>query len=128
MQGKVVRHMTFFGQYAEIFTPSLSYSVHAVQPSITESGYQRGHADVDITLLSAVSGLHGLLGQSYHNIQARECAETIDFSGEGVEDDYVVESVSSVPTAITLQQTSRKLLKSVSEGLPITASISASRT
>ncbi len=122
MKGKVVRHMTFFGQYVEIITPSFTYAVNAVQPSTTDSGLQRGHADIDITLRKAMPGLHGLLGQSYQNVVSRECADNFDFPGEGAEEDYVLASISGVPASRVLAKASRKLIESIPAELPLTAS------
>ena len=125
IKGKVVRHMTYFGQYVEVTTPSLTYAVQAVQPVTDASGLQRGHADVDVTLRRSIPGLHGLLGQSFQNIGEQECSGDYKFHGDGQEDDYVVPELFSVPSSreAPMSKVSRKLIEDGHSHFPVTVSI-----
>ncbi|KAK9844636.1 hypothetical protein WJX74_005062 [Apatococcus lobatus] len=125
MKGKVVRHMTYFGQYAEIITPALTYAVQAVQPMTGEAGFNRGHADVDVTLRQNVPTLHGLLGQSFQDIGGQDCAGDYQFHGEGQEADYVLPLLSSIPNSrpVSVSKVSRKLIEGEGNTLPVTVSI-----
>lgn len=127
IKGKVVRHMTYFGQFAEVTTPAFTYAVQAVQPLVGESGLQRGHADVDVTLRQDTPGLHGLLGQSFQDISGQECAGDYMFHGDGQEEDYILPEISSVPSrrSVAVFKTSRKLIETESPFEPITVRFSS---
>lgn len=114
--------MTYFGQYAEVTTPAFSYAVQAVQPLTGESGLQRGHADVDVTLRKEIVGLHGLLGQSFQNVASEDCPGDYRFHGDGQEGDYILPELSSQPSsrALTILKTSRKLIETEEAFYPIT--------
>lgn len=127
IKGKVVRHMTYFGQYVEVTTPSLTYAVQAVQPVTDASGFQRGHADVDVTLRRSIPGLHGLLGQSFQNIGEQDCAGDYKFHGDGQEGDYVLPVLASVPgiREPSVSKVSRKLIEGGDSQFPITVSLAS---
>ena len=93
--GTVHRYLPYHGQAARISTAAFVYFVHAVQPYTDKSGFNRGHADVEVTLTQPVPTLHGLLGQSVGQIGVA-CPDGFDFNGDGEESDYVLAGLGDV--------------------------------
>ena len=95
VSGSVHQYLPYYGQFAVVTTPALSYLIHAVQPQVTRAGLARGHADIQVTLAKPLLDLHGLLGQSHGQIP-RSCSQDFLFSGEGNDSDYLLPSLSEV--------------------------------
>lgn len=91
---KVSQFLPYYGQVAEVSTPTFRFFLHAVQPYNTSAGWSRGHLDFTATMMSGVSA-HGLLGQTVPRAGST-CPEHFDFVGEGSEEDYVVSDLLAV--------------------------------
>lgn len=95
IKGAVHQYLPYHGQVAQVTTSAFVYFIHAVQPYTDQSGFNRGHADVEVTVAQPVLGLHGLLGQSLGQL-GKACPDGFDFSGDGTESDYVVAALGDV--------------------------------
>ncbi|KAK9808872.1 hypothetical protein WJX72_005517 [[Myrmecia] bisecta] len=87
-------HFPEVGHVVVFRTEVLAVSILAIQPTTVDLVHYRGHLDFVTTLLQRPRQMHGVLGQTLHNI-ARYPLNDMQFHGEGEASDYRVPNLLS---------------------------------